>query len=35
MKLDDYIVQEFRKVKPVINENMAEAGDTDRFEGSQ
>lgn len=35
MKLDDYIVQEFRKVKPVINENMSEAGDTDAFEGSQ
>ena len=35
MNLNDYILQEFKKVPEVIKENMAEAGDTDIFEGSQ
>ena len=34
MKLDDYIKQEFQKTMP-LNENMAAAGDTSVFEGSQ
>lgn len=35
MNFNDYVVQEFRKVSPVIKENMSEAGDTDTFGGSQ